>query len=179
MHERFPNADLFGIDISRVAVARCREELPASIRVRVQQIEEVEGFYDYIYCSNVLEHFSDYRNKAVHLKRHCGTLCIMVPLQEYERGRPLYPSLQRHHQATFDLHTFDFLVERGLAKEINAYTFSCPPAWGWRRRRKVLEAIKNPLRLALKGYWLREPRQVLYVIDGKDRGEEHPGYRAL
>ena len=161
----FPNASLYGIDFSETAIGRCRSELKNVGHFDVADIESIHGYYDIIYCSNTLEHFPDYENRARTLARHCARLCILVPYRELREGRPLSPCPREHHQHTFDLHSFSFLVDEGLAGSIRTFIFSCPGAWGWespwKRRR---EALKNIFRPLLGRPKVMEPLQIFYDI---------------
>lgn len=160
----FPNALLHGIDFSLTAIERCRSELKHIAHFDLADIDSFKGHYDIIYCSNTLEHFSDYDSKARKLAYHCTRLCILVPYKELREGRPLSPLPFEHHQHTFDIHSFDFLMHEGLAKKLNTYIFSCPGAWGWERWKRRKETIKNIFRLLIGEQKSLEPLQIFYDI---------------
>jgi len=166
----FPNASLHGIDFSETAIARCRDELKGAACLAVADIDSIAGHYDLIYCSNTLEHFPDYDGKARNLAHHCSRLCLLVPYEELQAGRPLRPSPSEHHQHTFYPHSYDFLLQEGLARNITTCTFACPGAWGWNARQRLKETLKNVFRPLVGRQQAREPRQIFYdIIIG-----EHP-----
>lgn len=162
--ETYPNAALHGIDFSRTAVERCRAQLGGKAAVAVGDIEGVLGRYDVIYCSNTLEHFADYEAKARRLISHCARLCVLVPYQEMRDGRPLVPDPEQHHQVTFHRRSFDFLITEGGARRITTAVFSCPGAWGWPLRKRIIEATKNPIRVLLGRPPVFGPKQIFYDI---------------
>lgn len=164
-HENYPKAQLFGIDISITAISRCQEELGDIASFEVMKIEEVLDFFHVIYISNVLEHFPDFRDKARHLINHCEKLIILVPFMELIAGKPLKPNPKAHHQHTFNLDSFDFLIKENLSTSINTKVFRCYPAWGWSYSRLLFEyIIKYPLRVLLGKPILRNPRIIMYDV---------------
>lgn len=163
--QEFPKASLYGIDFTRTAIERCRQELGNIAVFEVRDMLELERNYDLIYISNVLEHFADFADRARKLMRHCRRLCVLVPyleLKNYET--PLVPDPKEHHQHTFDDQSFDFLVKEGLASEIHRYVFSCYPAWGWSSRTRLEQSVKNVLRGVVGKRKVTEPLQVFYDI---------------
>lgn len=163
--KHYPKAKLFAIDISETAIRRCREEFGSAATFQVKTIEDIYCFYDVIYCSNVLEHFSDYKRKTRHLVTNCARLFVVVPFRESRHGKLLQNDPNEHHQHTFDFDSFDFLIEEGLATAIHSHVFTCPGAWSWPKRRWLMEMlIKNPLRLVLRKSLLRNPLVILYDI---------------
>jgi 2-polyprenyl-3-methyl-5-hydroxy-6-metoxy-1,4-benzoquinol methylase len=133
--EIYPLASLYGIDFSENAIKICEKEYGKFAVFSVGDLGDIEGFYDLIYCSNTLEHFSDFKEKSRQLICHCRQLCIMVPFQELDsKGKPILPNPNNHHQHTFDKASFDFLLAEGLATDIKTEIFSCVGAWGWTHR---------------------------------------------
>jgi len=170
LRRAYPKAALTGMDVSQVAIARCRAELAAVASFRVGGLEDVTEHYDVIYTSNVLEHFVDYRAAARGLLAHCPRLCIMVPYEQLgDRGAPLTPDPTRegvgdYHHHTFRRESFGFLVAEGLAERVTVHTPACPGAWGWRRLQRARQRCRNWLR-RLRGKPPRlEPRQAIYDI---------------
>ncbi len=145
----YPEARLFGMDASSVAVERCKATLGHEAEFFVGTIETLQEPFDVIYISNVLEHFADYQRKARLLSARCSRLCVMVPFDERLRGARLRPDPTRHHQWTFDEESFDFLLHDGLATQLHCTTTSCPGAWAWTQREQVVARLKNPLRRLL------------------------------
>ena len=125
---------------------------------------DLAGRYDVIYISNVLEHFADFDAKARVLMKHCQRLCILVPYLELQGDQPLSPDPREHHQHTFDDHSFDFLIQEGLAASIRRQVFSCYGAWGWTWGVRVEQTLKNFVRPWIGKKTMAEPRQILYDI---------------
>jgi len=164
-HGNYPLAKLYGIDISKTAISRCKSELGHIAFFEVKSIEEIDQFYDIIYISAVLEHFTDYAEKARHLIEHCKQLFIFVPYLEVRGGKPLEPNSQEHHQHTFDQRSFDFLIEENLALSIKTKNIRCPRAWSWTLEKWIKESlIKNPIRFILKKPLAFNPRMILFDI---------------
>lgn len=172
-HRRYPRAILTGMDVSRVAIRRCAAEIGSIARLEVGSVTDVEGQYDVIYASNVLEHFVDYRSAARQLLAHWRRLCMMVPfVQTDEGGLPLRPDpakgdgAEAHHH-TFHRESFEFLVQEGLASGIAFRTVACPGAWGWGQRERLRHCYRNFFR-RLRGKPPRlGPLQAIYDIRGK------------
>jgi SAM-dependent methyltransferase len=162
--KNFPRAKLHGIDFSGVAIQRCIEQLGDKATFSVGDIAAVCGQYDVIYCSNTLEHFSDFEDKALQLASHCNRLCVLVPYKELEGGKPIQPGNKDHHQHTFYDNSFEFMLTGGAVVEIRSFVFSAPGAWGWSAKDKLVQPLKNIARLALGRRLLSEPFQILYDI---------------
>jgi hypothetical protein len=164
---KYPKAILHGIDISEVGINRCKEQLGSIASFSVCTIDEINGHYQIIYISNVLEHFYDYAAKARILSAHCDRLCIMVPYKETKDGQSLVtdPDHPELHQQTFTKTSFDFLVEEERALSIKPYVVWAPRAWGlFSYRRRAFESFKNIFR-RLSGRPLVEDRmQIIYDI---------------
>jgi hypothetical protein len=109
----YPNSRLFGCDVSEVAIERCKAEHPYAEFFKAG-FAELSGFWDVIYCSNVLEHFQDYKTAASCLISKCRIAYIMVPYFELKDGKPLAPNGYGQHQVTFRKDSFDFLYQQGL-----------------------------------------------------------------
>lgn len=163
--EAYPQARLSGVDFSPAAVARCRAETGTRARFDVAAIEAVRGPFDIIYCSNTLEHFADYADKARALLRQAGReLFVMVPYRELRDGKVIEPDPHEHHQHTFEHDSFDFLVREGWAVEVSTHVFACPGAWGWSVADHVVQRAKNVVRALLGRPRLTPPMQILYRI---------------
>ncbi len=160
----YPRAKLHGLDFSATAISRAKLVLGERARLAQGDIESVNGDFDFVYCSNTLEHFADFDRKARSLLRHCKRLFVMVPFHELLEGHPLQPAPTEHHQHTFERESFDFLVREGLASRVDTSIFACPGAWGWSKRQHVLQLFKNLARMAMARSWILAPKQILYVI---------------
>jgi hypothetical protein len=88
----------------------------------------------------------------------------MVPYLEYIDGRPLTADPEQHHQHTFDHHSFDFLLAEGRARKVESQVLSCPGAWGWTRRQRLLQRGRNAIRRIVGRAVVGEPLQILYEI---------------
>ncbi len=168
-HEHLPKATLFGMDVSSVAVALCRQELKDIASFAVSDISEISDWYDVIYVSNVLEHFVDYPDKARHLIKHCRRLYIMVPYKEVDENGPLQPDPFKSHQHSFDRSSFDFLLKEKAAVRVNSKIIRCPGAWSMTPKQLFKEyLLKNPIRFILGKKPVRDRYQILYDIQSND-----------
>jgi SAM-dependent methyltransferase len=170
--EVYPNATLHGIDFSATAIQSCKDELGQMAEFSVGDLDEIKGFHDIIYCSNTLEHFAEFKEKASNLALHCRRLCILVPYREFDAtGKALIPDPRNHHQHTFERESFNCLVQEGLAKSVSTHTFSCPGAWGWTTKQKVLQAINNIGRRLLGRPVRLPPMQILFDIQIAEKNQ--------
>jgi SAM-dependent methyltransferase len=163
---RYPHATISATDISDVAISRGKAQYGDSIHFFTKDIGQIEGQYDIIYCSNVLEHFHNFTQKAVKLAACCKRLCIMVPYNERRRdGSKLVPdSNTLEHQYSFYKDSFDFLLHKELAITINTEVISCPGAWGWNQRQRITHGIGNFLRKISNSPHDHEPLQIIFDI---------------
>lgn len=168
---RYPEAAISATDISDVAISRGSAQYGDLIHFFTEDIEQIEGQYDVIYCSNVLEHFHDFTQKTLKLASCCQRLCIMVPFNERKRdgGRLVPDASSLEHQYSFYEDSFDFLLREKLATYIDTEVFSCPGAWGWNRRQQITHGIDNLLRQIINKPKGHEPLQILYDIKTTDK----------
>ena len=168
--KRYPGAELFGCDISEVAVRRCEQRYGHLAQFFTASFEQIEGFWDVIYCSNVLEHFEQHLDIARFLLARCSILYVMTPFNELRDGRLLKPMEGYFHVATFFADTFDSLLENGHAAKIDTRIFSAPGAWAFRHER--LRRIYHGLMGALfnKPFPI-EWKQVLYTMHRGDAAD--------
>lgn len=165
-HQVYPAAKLFGCDVADAAVQRCRERYGHLAEFFRASFEEIEGVWDVIFCSNVLEHFEQHLEIAEALIARCKVLLVLTPFAELKDGSPLGPrQSQGYHMATFFRNSFDVLVDRGSASRVETSIFSCPHGgWGlssWQRVRWLAGSI-------VKGrHILQEPLQILYAIHSR------------
>jgi hypothetical protein len=164
-HRTYPTAKLYGCDVAESAVRRCRERYGHLAEFFRASFEEIEGFWDVIYCSNVLEHFEQYSEISAWLLAHCKVLFALTPFAELRDGSPLRPGRQderAHHVVTLYRDSFDELIESGKASRIETAIFGCPGGgWGLTRRQRV----RLMLGVILKNrYITQEPLQILYAI---------------
>ncbi|HEV2176514.1 MAG TPA: class I SAM-dependent methyltransferase [Terriglobia bacterium] len=169
--EKYPSAKLYGCDVAEQAVRRSRECYGALADFFRASFEEIEGFWDVIYCSNVLEHFEQHAEIAELLLAHCNLLLVVAPFGELKDGSPLRPGRDDYyHVGTFYRDTFDFLAAGNKASRVETVIFGCPGGgWGITRRRRIRWVLGTLLR---GRYLVQEPLQILYVI----RGVRCPGF---
>lgn len=160
----YPLAQLYGIDISSVAVSRCILDKSIKANFMIGRIDDIINNYDVIYISNVLEHFSNFDDIAARLITNCERLCIMVPYNEKNCGENLKANSNMHHQHTFEKNSFDYLVDKKLASSIKTHVISCPGAWGWTRKQRLKNKIINLVRLLRLKTIDNEPLQIIYDI---------------
>lgn len=168
---RYPEAEISATDISDVAISRAKEQYGDSVQFFTEDIERLDGQYDVIYCSNVLEHFYDFAQRTRTLAAFCKRLCIMVPYNERKRnGSKLVPDASNlEHQYSFYQDSFDFLLDEKLAFTIDTEVISCPGAWGWSRRQRITHCIDNFLRKVSSRPRVHEPLQIIFDIKTADR----------
>ena len=163
-HEKYPLAELHGCDVAETAVKRCQERYGGFARFFRASFEELEGFWDAIYCSNVLEHFEQYIDIAEALLLRCKILFVLTPFGELGDGSPLKPNGEYYHVATLYRDSFDVLIGRDKASRIETLIMACPPAWGMTRVQRIRWLASLVLR---NRYIFQEPLQILYAIHNK------------
>ena len=164
LHNIFPNATLFGSDFSEVAINRCKAEYGNLGSFSVKSIENIEGYFDVIFSSATLEHFTDYQQKSRILLSHCKYLCILVPYNEQRLGRDLSFKPENDHVVTFRQNSFDYLVKEGVAEVVTNIIFRVPGAWSWTLKDYILQPIKNIIRLLLGRPLVWERKMILFEI---------------
>ena len=160
-HKAYPRARLFGCDVSQVAVDRATQDYGSIASFTRSSFEEIEGMYDVIFCSNVLEHFEQHVAIARELLTHCKILYAMTPYAELNNGRPMAPAPGAIHVATFLEDTFASLGQ-GADVRITTKVIRCPIAWGPRFPTEVLWHIKYALGLIHAPSPPR--RQIIYTM---------------
>ena len=122
LKKAYPMAKLFGCDVSRTAIERCKKDYGEQAEFFAAAFEDISGFWDVIYCSHTIEHFADYKRIASWLLSKCNILYIIVPYYELKNGKPLDPLVEKGHMATFYRDTFNDLYEKGeLLKPVKVY----------------------------------------------------------
>jgi SAM-dependent methyltransferase len=161
---KYPSAELYGCDVAETAVKRCEERYGGIARFFRSSFEELQGFWDVIYCSNSLEHFEQHVEIAEALLVRCKVLFVLVPFGELKDESPLKPDGEQYHVATFYKDSFDALVGRGKASRIETLIMACPPAWGLTRVQRIRWLAGLVLR---NRHIFQEPLQILYAIHNK------------
>ena len=95
--ERFPKAELRGLDISEHAVEQCRQKYGAIATFIAGDYRQAPET-DVIIASNVLEHLDDDLEVARSLRSKCKHLYIVVPYREQD--------LDPEHVRRYDEHHF-------------------------------------------------------------------------
>ena len=167
LRRHFPNATLFGSDFSDVAIRRSRERFGELAEFTVTPMDEIDRMYDIIYSSATLEHFTDCEQLARHLLAHSRHLAILVPYNEQRNGRDLecFPP-DTDHVRTFREHSFDSLLDEGLAGRVDpSEPLRVPGAWSWTLRRRLVQTAKNAARWVLGRPLVHEKKMILFQID--------------
>jgi SAM-dependent methyltransferase len=162
--QKYPAAKLYGCDVAETAIRRCRQRHGQLANFFRASFEEIEGFWDVIYCSNVLEHFEQYLEIAEVLLERCKVLLVLTPFGELRDGSPLQPNGEEYHVATFYRNSFDTLVRRDKASRIEALIMGCPRAWGLTQVQRIRWLVGLALR---RRYVSQEPLQILYAIHNR------------
>ncbi len=160
-HRHYPKAEMFGCDVSETAIARATELYSSIAKFTRASFEEIKGFYDVIFCSNVLEHFEQHVEIARELLTHCKVLYVMTPFAELNNGRPLVPSPQSFHVASFFEDTFSSL-EKECNATVKTKVVRCPVAWSPSFKSEVMWHMKYLMGLISSPSSPR--RQIIYTI---------------
>lgn len=164
--QQYPRAQLYGCDISPTAINRARQKFGDSGSFFVGGFEEITQPYDIIYCSNVLEHFEQYEDIAVHLLKYCRILYVLTPFNELKNRSPMRLQAGKFHVASFYNDSFDFLVESGLSTRITTKVFRAPGAWSWTFKYRCYRLFMS----AVFGKPIeQEPLQIGYEIVAANR----------
>jgi SAM-dependent methyltransferase len=126
--EQYPQAKLWGCDVSANAIRRCQSIHGAYASFFQSSIEDMDQSFDVIFCSNIIEHIENHGEIVRHLLDHAKILYVMTPYMELHNGRRLTPQMGFWHIGTFDEHTFDSLQsDRVLLKatvlKVSSLTF--------------------------------------------------------
>lgn len=108
---RNPQAEVYGLDISPENIKKCEaSKVSCKTTFKISQAEKIpfdDGFFDEVYCFEVLEHVSDFNQSLGEIKRVLkpnGKLSLSVPLEESELMlASFYPDYFNDigHQRTF------------------------------------------------------------------------------
>lgn len=151
IHNRYPHLQLYGCDISSLAIEKARKKYGGIATFKICSLENIKGYYDMIYCSNTLEHVKNYLEVASEFLNHCQWLYILVPYKESndEKSPMIKPYIQ--HVSTFDKHSFDPLLTQDNAVKIRKWVRHTPGAWGtgpvpfWRKLEAQLLVKSLPI----------------------------------
>lgn len=149
--EHFPNAQLYGIDFSKDAIAKCKRAYGDIATFSVGTHENV-GFHDVIVASNVLEHLTDHLTICTYLLQRCDSLYVTVPYKEnFQPGG--------EHINTYDETSF---------LSIASYDYKIFFARGWTqyglRQLWLNTYLKNTLRLIMGKPIVRRNRQIMFIF---------------
>ncbi len=166
----YPEAKLSGCDVGISGIKRCRSDYGAIAEFHDMGFRELDGFWDVIYCSNVLEHFSDYVEIAALMVRKCRVLYVMTPYFELHKdGRPLTAE-DYGHVATLHEHSFDELYGRGLLEApLETKIFRAPKAWSPPLPKEIVRQLRRRAKMAITGKF-QPPKnwQICYELRRKD-----------
>ncbi len=165
--EAYPNAKLYGCDVSDIALARCNLDYGHMASFFNAGFEELSGFWDVIYSCAVLEHFKDYQKVASCLVSRCKVAYIMVPYFELKHGVPL--DATDDHKVTFYKDSLDTLYEQGLlASPVKAKVIRCPKAWSPPLPKEILYEIRRAVKMAsFRRYFPPKGRMIIYELHNK------------
>jgi SAM-dependent methyltransferase len=142
----YPQAQLFGCDVEQTHVDIATALYGDCGTFFRRNLTELDGHYDVIECSNVLEHLTNWREAAAHLLTCCKRLYIFVPYRETLDGVPLAPTGREtvaEHVACFDKTSFRLWPRERVA--IATRVLRTPGAWGIRLRRELVYRLKAAL----------------------------------
>lgn len=114
VHAAYPQAQLYGCDVSANAVRRCNAEHGGIANFFQTSIHQMDREFDVIFCSNLIEHIENHVEMVDYLRGLAKILYVMTPYMELNNGQRLTPKMGMWHVATFDEHTFDSLRSDGV-----------------------------------------------------------------
>ncbi len=167
----YPRIELFGCEVTDNAVARGQARFHDIAKVFKSGFEELEGCYDAIFCSHVLEHFEQHVEIAAHLLHRCRILYLLTPFNELKDGRALRPSDGDWHVASLLSDTFDILLQTGEAESIESTIVPWPSTWFRRAARILLSSSRSAV---LGRPVFQEPLQIIYTIRSAAGFGPHP-----
>jgi len=170
LHKAYPKARLYGCDVSQVAIDRCKEDYGHIAEFFRAGFEDILGFWDMIYCSNVLEHFEEYKEIASWLLNKCNVLYIMTPFFELKNGQPLNPKVETGHKVTLYQNSFDEFYKQGfLSLPIKTKKIRCPKAWSPPLLKEISREIRRGIKMIIfRRYFPPRMRQIIYELRNKD-----------
>lgn len=138
-----PAARLFGCDVDALHVRLARYLNGSCADFFQADIENVQGGFDYIYISNLLEHIEDWLPPFCRLCELADCVFVLVPYQEDLSKR--VPSGVPHvdHLSSFNYNSFDFLLEQGFA--VQKRVIRTPHAWGPPIHGELLSVVRSVL----------------------------------
>ncbi len=175
LRNSYPKARLFGCDVSDAAIERCKTDYGHVADFFKSGFRELSGFWDVIYCSNVLEHFKDYREAASFLVSKCRIAYIMTPYFELKDGRPLTFTEAARHGVTFYKDSFDTLYEQDLISSPAATKIiRCPKAFSPPWPKEILREIRRMAKIVIfRRYFPPRGRQIIYELRNKSWTATH------
>lgn len=160
-HKKYPRLKLTGCDVSHYAIQEAQNSYGEFAEFKNWSFNEIQGNYDAIYCSNVLEHFENYLDIAKKLVNHCNYCYIMTPYRELLEGNPLSVSINQWHVVTFDKNSFKDIRNKNIIRKHIIYT---PFAWGKKY------SLKEKIDYLIRNHdILHEEKQIIYEIIPKKR----------
>lgn len=166
---KYPDAKLSGCDFSETGIARCQKQFGDISSFFTASIDSLNGEWDVIYCSNVLEHFPDPVDLADKMLGHCRILYLMLPYRELNGEELLTPATMNKngHMYSFFKDSFDGLIAKGSAKTINAFIDDCPKAWGWKLNKKIFHVLSAIRHFHNLKSIFRFPKEIIFEIHSK------------
>lgn len=157
-HRAFPLARLVGIDLSFTAVLRAKQKYGRIADFLCGDISAIPQS-DLIICSHTLEHFEDDGLIITKLLERCQKLIVIVPYKENP--------ISKEHIRNYD---------EGSLQVFNARSVVITGAgWPYGRLWKVFTIdIKNILRPLFRRPVIREPKQIIFDINGRGRPAKSP-----
>jgi SAM-dependent methyltransferase len=81
LSDKFPRADLFGFDISSTALERARSRVEANFSFLNIERETADQQFDFVFCSDVLEHISDDQSAIKNIYGLTGKYALISSVQ--------------------------------------------------------------------------------------------------
>lgn len=144
----FPNAKLFGIDISASAIKICKKRFGNIAKFKAGDYTSIEQ-KDVIVASHVMEHLSNDKEIVSRLLSLCSDLFIFVPYKE----SPLYIEHVNYYD---DNYYNDFEIEK-----VKSFTILV------KRKQGILKTIKSVIKRRPSLYAEYPQDVIMYHLKGK------------
>ena len=149
----FPKAKLIGVDISSIAINKCREKFGDIAEFICGSAKEIQ-FVDVIISSNVFEHLSDDTQVLKNICLKANIIYIIVPYREHP--------LSVEHVNTYDEYYFD---------ELKPKWFKIFLSKGWTEYgvRLIKLIVLNGIRIIKGKKPKKRSKQIIFCFDGSKK----------
>jgi SAM-dependent methyltransferase len=122
LHKRFPKAHLFGFDISQTAIEKARTLVDATFAMLDIQSQPLPQKFDFVICSDVIEHLPDDRMALQHIYQATEKFALIATVQG--RMRDFEKSIG--HVRSYDYGALQRLLEEVGFKTVQMVEWGFP-----------------------------------------------------